>query len=145
MSITRLLMPDWMFASIGRASLRVSGFGLRLTLELQTPKNVMGGLSMPRRGVSESEPCLEEIAYALDRALRKRETDFPVIGIFPESLDRNIIPSAIATDCTSIFGIRSGRIKSRGLWETPRRSAPFLSLLLISFRSTLPHGGLASR
>jgi hypothetical protein len=45
----------------------------------------------------ESEPCLEEIAYALDRALRKRETDFPVIGIFPESLDRDIIPSAIAT------------------------------------------------
>ena len=32
----------------------------------------------------ESEPCLEEIAYALDRALRKRETDFPIIGIFPE-------------------------------------------------------------
>jgi hypothetical protein len=45
----------------------------------------------------ESEPCLEEIAYALDRAHRKRETDFPIIGIFPESLDRNLIPSAIAT------------------------------------------------
>jgi hypothetical protein len=45
----------------------------------------------------ESERCLEEIAYALDRALRKRETDFPIIGIFPESLDRELIPSAIAT------------------------------------------------
>ena len=97
MSITSLLMPDWMFASIGRNSPWDSGFGLRLTLELLTPKNAMGGQFMPRRRVLESEPCLEEIAYALDRALRKRETDFPIIGIFPESLDRDLIPSAIAT------------------------------------------------
>lgn len=45
----------------------------------------------------ESEPCLEEIAYALDRALRTRGTTFPLIGIFPEPLDRALIPSAIAT------------------------------------------------
>jgi hypothetical protein len=44
-----------------------------------------------------SEPCLEELAYALDRALRSRGGDFPIIGIFPEPLDRSIIPSAIAT------------------------------------------------
>ena len=45
----------------------------------------------------ESEPCLEEIAYALDRCLRSRGGSFPLIGIFPEPLDRSIIPSAIAT------------------------------------------------
>jgi hypothetical protein len=44
-----------------------------------------------------SEPCLEELAYALDRALRTRGTDFPLIGIFPAPIDRAIIPSAIAT------------------------------------------------
>jgi len=44
-----------------------------------------------------SEPCQEEIAYAIDRTLRTRGGDFPLIGIFPEPLDRSIIPSAIAT------------------------------------------------
>ena len=44
-----------------------------------------------------SEPCLEEIAYALDRALRTRGSNFPLIGIFPTPMDRSIIPSALAT------------------------------------------------
>lgn len=45
----------------------------------------------------ESEACQEELAYALDRALRSRGSDFPLIGIFPESIDRSIIPSSLAT------------------------------------------------
>jgi hypothetical protein len=44
-----------------------------------------------------SEPCLEEHAYALDRTLRTRGQQFPLIGIFSEPLDRSLIPSAIAT------------------------------------------------
>lgn len=44
-----------------------------------------------------SEPCLEELAYALDRALRTRGAEFPLIGIFPAPIDRSKIPSAIAT------------------------------------------------
>lgn len=44
-----------------------------------------------------SEACLEELAYALDRALRSRGSAFPIIGIFPEPLDRSMVPSAIAT------------------------------------------------
>ena len=44
-----------------------------------------------------SEPCLEELAYALDRALRTRGASFPIIGIFPEPIDRSLIPSALAT------------------------------------------------
>jgi TIR domain-containing protein len=44
-----------------------------------------------------SEPCLEELAYALDRALRTRGAEFPLIGIFPGPIDRHMIPSAIAT------------------------------------------------
>ncbi|MDZ7283502.1 toll/interleukin-1 receptor domain-containing protein [Sphingomonas sanguinis] len=45
----------------------------------------------------KSEPCQEELAYALDRALRTRGAKFPLIGLFPGNLDREIIPSAIAT------------------------------------------------
>jgi hypothetical protein len=45
----------------------------------------------------QSEPCLEEIAYALDRALRTKGSEFPLIGIFPGPVDRAIIPSALAT------------------------------------------------
>ncbi|WP_342237604.1 toll/interleukin-1 receptor domain-containing protein [Inquilinus sp. OTU3971] len=44
-----------------------------------------------------SEPCLEEIAYALDRALREKGSNFPLIGIFPAPVDREILPSALAT------------------------------------------------
>jgi hypothetical protein len=44
-----------------------------------------------------SEPCQEELAYALDRTLRTRGAAFPLIGLFPGNLDRDIIPSAIAT------------------------------------------------
>lgn len=44
-----------------------------------------------------SEPCLEELAYALDRALRTRGAEFPLIGIFSAPIDRALIPSAIAT------------------------------------------------
>jgi hypothetical protein len=44
-----------------------------------------------------SEPCLEELAYALDRALRTRGAEFPLIGIFPAPIDRSKIPSALAT------------------------------------------------
>jgi hypothetical protein len=43
-----------------------------------------------------SQPCREEIAIALDRALMK-DSDFPMIGIFSKALNRKIIPSAIAT------------------------------------------------
>lgn len=44
-----------------------------------------------------SEPCQEELAYALDRALRTRGSEFPIIGIFPRPIDRALIPSSIAT------------------------------------------------
>ncbi|MFE0233457.1 toll/interleukin-1 receptor domain-containing protein [Brucella anthropi] len=45
----------------------------------------------------ESEPCQEEIVYALDRVLRTKGSNFPLIGIFPAPMERQLIPSAIAT------------------------------------------------
>lgn len=44
-----------------------------------------------------SEPCKEEYAYALQRALDSRGTNFPVIALFPSSLENNLIPTGIKT------------------------------------------------
>ncbi|MFO0894957.1 MAG: toll/interleukin-1 receptor domain-containing protein [Phycisphaerales bacterium] len=42
-----------------------------------------------------SEPCKEEFAYALDRALNARGEEFPIIAVFPGPMDRELIPAAI--------------------------------------------------
>jgi hypothetical protein len=44
-----------------------------------------------------SEACREEYAYALDRALNSRGKAFPVIALFPATLDDSIIPAGIRT------------------------------------------------
>jgi hypothetical protein len=44
-----------------------------------------------------SEPCKEEFAYALNRALGARGHAFPVIGLFPGPADDSLIPAAIKT------------------------------------------------
>lgn len=42
-----------------------------------------------------SEACKEELAYALDRALHSRGDIFPIIGLFPSTIDNSLIPAAI--------------------------------------------------
>ena len=50
-----------------------------------------------------SEPCKEEFAYALDRALRSRGQTFPVIGLFLSDVDDSLIPAGIRTRlCVSV-------------------------------------------
>lgn len=44
-----------------------------------------------------SERCKEELAYALDRALRERGGGYPIIGLFPGAVDQDLIPGAIRT------------------------------------------------
>jgi hypothetical protein len=44
-----------------------------------------------------SEPCQEEFAYALDRALSSRGQAYPVIGIFAGPVDHSLIPAGIRT------------------------------------------------
>lgn len=44
-----------------------------------------------------SQPCKEEFAYALDRALSTRGATFPVIGLFPGPTDNSLIPAGIKT------------------------------------------------
>jgi hypothetical protein len=42
-----------------------------------------------------SEPCQEEFAFALDRALNIRGNTFPIIGLFPATVDNALIPASI--------------------------------------------------
>jgi len=42
-----------------------------------------------------SEPCQEEFAYALDRALSVRGATFPIIGLFNGPVDTALIPAAV--------------------------------------------------
>jgi len=44
-----------------------------------------------------NEKCKEEFAYALDRALEKRGGDYPIIALFPASVDNEFIPAGIKT------------------------------------------------
>jgi hypothetical protein len=44
-----------------------------------------------------SQPCREELFYALDRALSEKGTDFPLIGLVPGPVDRSLLPPAIGT------------------------------------------------
>jgi hypothetical protein len=44
-----------------------------------------------------SEACREELAYALDRALRSRGETFPVIALFPAAVEPDLVPLSIRT------------------------------------------------
>jgi TIR domain len=42
-----------------------------------------------------SEACREKLAYALDRALNARRADFPIVALFPSTIDSSLIPPSI--------------------------------------------------
>jgi hypothetical protein len=44
-----------------------------------------------------SEACKEEYFYALDRALRSRGENYPIIALFPNTVDSQLIPAGIRT------------------------------------------------
>jgi hypothetical protein len=44
-----------------------------------------------------SEACKEEYSIALDRALRNRGGTFPIIGLFPSTIDYELIPAGLRT------------------------------------------------
>lgn len=44
-----------------------------------------------------SDACKEEYAYALDRALRSRGDDYPLIALFPGPIEPALIPAGIRT------------------------------------------------
>lgn len=44
-----------------------------------------------------SEPCKEELAYALDRALEERGQQFPIIALTKPNVDHEMLPTSIKT------------------------------------------------
>ncbi|UCM49361.1 toll/interleukin-1 receptor domain-containing protein [Aeromonas caviae] len=44
-----------------------------------------------------SEPCKEEFAYALQRSLSSRSESFPLIGLFPSAVEKDLIPAGVST------------------------------------------------
>jgi hypothetical protein len=64
---------------------------------IQDPSESDAWLLIATQNSLGSEPCKEEYAYALDRALRVRGGNFPVIALFPASVDDDLIPAGIRT------------------------------------------------
>lgn len=64
---------------------------------IQDPKECDAWLLYATQASLGSEPCKEEFAYALDRALQTRGAEFPVIGLFPSTVDKELIPASIRT------------------------------------------------
>jgi hypothetical protein len=85
-----------------------------------------------------SEPCKEEISYALARALDTRGKAFPLIGIFNTSIDKELIPSAIKARLYVSLQDKDWieRIKSTLEDRIPNISRPPLEPYTIEFRKT---------
>lgn len=64
---------------------------------ISTPENCDAWIFYVTSNSLGSEPCKEEFAYALDRALNSRGGTFPLIGLSTANIDKNIIPAAIRT------------------------------------------------
>ena len=64
---------------------------------IQDPSKSNGWLLYATQASLGSENCKEEFSWALDRALEKRGGDFPIIALFPASVDDKLIPAGIKT------------------------------------------------
>src|SRR5439155_15151277 len=64
---------------------------------IQSPAQCDAWLLIATQASLGSEACREEYAYALDRALNSRGTTFPVIALFPATVDQSLIPAGIRT------------------------------------------------
>ncbi|HBI24136.1 MAG: hypothetical protein A2Y48_05895 [Nitrospirae bacterium RIFCSPLOW2_12_42_9] len=64
---------------------------------IQNPEECDGWVLYATQNSLGSESCKEEFAYAIDRALYNRGNSFPVIGLFPTTVDKELIPAGIKT------------------------------------------------
>jgi len=98
---------DFVAQELGNAGLDVRldrwviGAGRRLWEQIesfiQNPNESDGWLLYATQASLGSEACKEEYAYALDRALRTRDSSFPVIALFPSHVEESLIPAGIRT------------------------------------------------
>jgi len=83
---------------IDRQQLR-AGFRLweQIDNSISNPEECDAWMIFATENSITSEPCREELAIALDRALNSRGYDFPLIGLFSDTIERKLIPGAIRT------------------------------------------------
>jgi len=96
---------DFISQELQRAGLTVKldrwniGAGRRLWDQIDSfitdPRQSDAWLLVATSASLTSEACKEEFAYALDRALRTRGNDYPVIALFPGPVDESLIPAGI--------------------------------------------------
>jgi hypothetical protein len=91
--VAQELMDSGLSVSLDRWNLRA---GLRLWEQIgehiSNPELSDAWLLYATQNSLGSEACKEEFAYALDRALNARGESFPVIALFPCTVDRALIP-----------------------------------------------------
>jgi hypothetical protein len=98
---------DYIVQELGKAGLAVKLDRRQLQTGRRLWEQIDAGITKPENSDAwaivvskhslDSQPCREEIAYALDRALDARGNTYPLMGIFVEHIDRDLIPSAIRT------------------------------------------------
>jgi hypothetical protein len=98
---------DFVAQELERAGLSVKldrwniGAGRRLWEQIEThicdPEQSDAWLLIATQNSLASEPCKEEFAYALERALKSRGGGFPVIALFLTHTDSSLIPAGIRT------------------------------------------------
>lgn len=64
---------------------------------ISNPEECDGWVFYATQNSLGSEPCKEEFAYALQRALTSRSEGFPLIGLFPSAVEKELIPSGLST------------------------------------------------
>ena len=67
----------------------------QISAHIEKPENSDAWAIYVTENSLRSEACQEELAIALDRALRSRGDTFPMIGIFPAAVDATLVPPAI--------------------------------------------------
>lgn len=83
-------LDRWNLSAGARLWEQIEGF-------IQDPSESDAWLLYATQASLGSEPCREEYAYALDRALNSRGGAFPVIALFPDTVDQGLIPAGIRT------------------------------------------------
>lgn len=82
-----------------------------------------------------SEPCREEYAYALDRAIRNRSEAFPVLAAFPGTVDAELLPAGIRTRL--YVSLRDSDWKERVIAAVEGRSPQITQKAIAPFEYTV--------
>ncbi len=69
----------------------------QISSQIEDPAKSDGWMLFASQASLGSEPCKEEFAIALDRALSSRGANFPIIGLFNGPVDTSLVPASVRT------------------------------------------------